>query len=66
MVADHNPIDVPAQNRVVPNAGGIPQRHIAHHDSPACDIDFLAERRFFAQERVESRLDKFTMMAILY
>ena len=53
VVADHNAVDVAAQDRVVPDAGAIAQRDVARHHRAAGDVNIFAQRRFLAQELVE-------------
>src|SRR5260221_7902489 len=53
MVADLDVVDVAPQYGVVPNAGMIPERYIAHNHGPTRNVRCLAKGRLFAQELVQ-------------
>ena len=53
VMPDDDAVDVATQHRVIPNAGVIAERHVAHDHRRARDIHAATERRFFAEERVE-------------
>ena len=53
VVTGDDAVDVTAQDRVVPNAGGFTQGDGACHHRAVGDIDIPAQRRSLAQEPVE-------------
>ncbi len=53
MVSDDDAIDVAAHDGVIPDARTGPELYIPKHGGATCDVNALAEFRFFAQETVE-------------
>jgi hypothetical protein len=52
-VADHDAVNVTADDGVIPDAGVITERDIAKHDGAARDENAFAEGRLFAQKSSE-------------
>ncbi len=53
VVPDTNPVDIPAQNRTVPDAGVISQSDISHHGGIARNKNMAAQFGSFCQESVQ-------------
>ena len=50
VVADDDAIDVAAKDRVIPDAGIIPNRYVTHYDCALSDVNASAKSRLFQQK----------------
>jgi len=53
VVADDDAVDVTTDDGVIPNTGLVTQGHVPQHRRAMGDINSLAERRLFSQERIK-------------
>jgi len=52
VMPNHDPLDVPAQDGIIPDAGMVTERHIPENHGCLCNVDPLAQHRLLAQVRI--------------